>query len=81
MLLLVRCQSCRRIRSVNIPEPPVFKQEEASISTKLPLEKLHKMNNELVDWPKDFKVFNQTGKDLKLKGLKLLGNKEKWIGH
>ncbi|MFK9092931.1 2-oxoglutarate dehydrogenase E1 component [Bacillus salipaludis] len=49
---------------IKIPEPPVFKKEEASIITKVPLEKLQKINKELLVWPKDFNVFNKLEKIL-----------------
>ncbi|EKN65822.1 2-oxoglutarate dehydrogenase E1 component [Neobacillus bataviensis LMG 21833] len=49
---------------VKVPEPPVFIKEEASIITNVPLEKLQKINNELLAWPKDFNVFNKLEKIL-----------------
>jgi len=49
---------------IKVPEPPVFKKEEASIVTKVPLEKLQTINNELLAWPKDFNVFNKLEKIL-----------------
>ncbi|MFZ7944371.1 2-oxoglutarate dehydrogenase E1 component [Neobacillus sp. 19] len=49
---------------IKVPEPPVFKKEEASIITKVPLAVLQKINKELLAWPKDFNVFPKLEKIL-----------------
>ncbi|MBO0958361.1 2-oxoglutarate dehydrogenase E1 component [Neobacillus sp. MM2021_6] len=49
---------------IKVPEPPVFMNQDASIVTNVPLEKLQKINKELLDWPKDFNVFNKLEKIL-----------------
>ena len=44
---------------LSIPEPPSFNQDEESIITHVPLEILQKINNQLVEWPKDFHIFKK----------------------
>ncbi|WP_066061552.1 2-oxoglutarate dehydrogenase E1 component [Neobacillus soli] len=50
---------------IKVPEPPVFNKGEESIITNVPLETLQKINKELLNWPKDFKVFTKLEKILK----------------
>jgi 2-oxoglutarate dehydrogenase E1 component len=49
---------------VEIPLPPPFRHEEETIDTRVSLEKLQKINNDIVDWPKDFQIFNKLEKIL-----------------
>ncbi|MCQ6282652.1 2-oxoglutarate dehydrogenase E1 component [Bacillus sp. EB600] len=49
---------------VDIPQPPPYTHEEEAIDTRVSLEKLQKINNELLDWPKDFEIFNKLEKIL-----------------
>ncbi|MFF2450813.1 2-oxoglutarate dehydrogenase E1 component [Neobacillus sp. NPDC058068] len=49
---------------LKIPEPPNFNKEQALITTEVPLEMLKRINSELLQWPKDFNVFNKLEKIL-----------------
>jgi 2-oxoglutarate dehydrogenase E1 component len=49
---------------VNIPQPPPYTHEEEAIDTWVSLEKLQQINNEIVDWPKNFQIFNKLEKIL-----------------
>jgi 2-oxoglutarate dehydrogenase E1 component len=50
---------------IKIPEPPIFKKDDAEIVTRVPIQTLQKINEELLQWPQDFKVFNKLEKILK----------------
>ncbi|MED3564290.1 2-oxoglutarate dehydrogenase E1 component, partial [Bacillus xiapuensis] len=46
------------------PELPLYLEEEPRIATGVPQEQLKQINQELLQWPKDFKVFNKLEKIL-----------------
>lgn len=48
-----------------LPDPPNFNTDRANIVTSVPLETLKKMNEELLQWPKEFHVFHKLEKILK----------------
>lgn len=60
-----KVSSIKHDEEITIPEPPLFNIERATYETKVPLETLKKMNEELLQWPQDFKVFNKLEKILK----------------
>ncbi|MEH7109865.1 2-oxoglutarate dehydrogenase E1 component [Bacillus sp. JJ1764] len=47
-----------------IPEPPVYIRDKENIVTGVPLTRLKKMNEELLKWPDNFKVFHKLEKIL-----------------
>lgn len=48
-----------------IPDPPNFNINQEKIDTSVPLDVLKKMNEELLQWPQEFHVFNKLEKILK----------------
>lgn len=49
---------------IKVPEPPLFYKEQAAIKTSVPIETLQQLNQELLQFPSDFKVFNKLEKIL-----------------
>lgn len=52
-------------QEVTIPEPPRFEEERTPIETKIPIETLKTINEELIEFPQGFNVFNKLERILK----------------
>jgi len=50
---------------VHVPEPPKYTKEQEHVVTKVPMESLQKLNEELLQWPAGFKVFSKLERILK----------------
>ncbi|CAH2714325.1 2-oxoglutarate dehydrogenase E1 component [Neobacillus rhizosphaerae] len=59
-----KVSTLKREQKVEIPEPPSFDKKYKSIGTRVSLETLQKINQELLQWPKEFNVFNKLEKIL-----------------
>lgn len=49
---------------IKVPEPPIYQLEQEKVATKVPIEMLQKINEELLRYPENFKVFNKLEKIL-----------------
>lgn len=55
----------KKDEKIKIPEPPVFNRDQTTVVTRVPIETLQTLNNEIIQYPKDFKVFTKLERILK----------------